>query len=208
MGGLYVRRAGRARGLVDITVQRMDGGMGPSASRVGRRMTRMTTGLPRGAALLVLSVLAACAGDLDPRFTHGGGLGGASAGTGGAPAGNGGGAGGGNPSGTGGTPGTACTYAATVLPTKCGISGCHSGTFPPNLSTEPLAAMVVNARAAMACAGDPSTSLINPAAPVSGILVTRITTANCGTGQMPLGFAPLTQAEIDCIKSYFMSQLR
>jgi hypothetical protein len=39
------------------------------------------------------------------------------------------------------------------------------------------------------------------------VLLTRITAKTCGTGQMPFGATPLSQAEIDCIKSYFMSKL-
>jgi hypothetical protein len=167
-------------------------------------------------AVLALSVLAACAGDLDPRYgTKGGvnmatGSGGApaSTGSGGAPASN----GTGSTTTGGGTGGAslavACTYAQTALPSRCGFNACHGmiGT-PPDLSSDAMAAKIIGEGAATPCDGTSTTALIDSSSPVSGVLLTRITTKTCSTGQMPSGGSPLSQAEIDCIKSYFMSKL-
>jgi hypothetical protein len=165
-------------------------------------------------SLLALSVLAACAGDLDPRYnnkiTTGTGTGGLnmSTGSGGAPASTG--TGGATTGGGTGVSMTAvaCTYAQTALPTKCGFSGCHGMTgTPPDLSSDAMAAKIIGEGAATPCAGTSTTALIDSAAPVTGVLLTRITTKTCSNGQMPLNAPPLSQAEIDCIKSYFMSKL-
>jgi hypothetical protein len=104
---------------------------------------------------------------------------------------------------------SACTFTQTVIPTKCGIPGCHAGGFPPELSSDAQTAMVINEPMGAACPGDPTAKyLINSAAPVAGILIDRITGTLCGaTTQMPFGGTPLTQAEVDCIKSYFMSKI-
>jgi hypothetical protein len=105
---------------------------------------------------------------------------------------------------------SACTFTQTVIPTKCGIPGCHSGAFPPELSTDAMAAMAINEPMGATCAGDPTAKyLINSAAPVAGILIDRITGTLCGPlTQMPFSGTPLTQAEVDCIKSYYMSKIR
>ncbi len=191
--------------------------------------------------LLALSVLAACAGDLDPRYgsksTAGGGTTATgtgngtasgtasgtntpatttSTGSGGSPAPTG--SGGAQAStgtgsattggGTGPTTTAACTYAQTVLPARCGFNGCHGMTgTPPDLSSDAMAAAIIGEGAATPCDGTSTTALIDKTSPVSGVLLTRITTKTCGTGQMPFGATALSQTEIDCIKSYFMSKL-
>jgi hypothetical protein len=78
---------------------------------------------------------------------------------------------------------------------------------PPDLSSDAAAAAIIGEGAATPCDGTSTTALIDSASPVSGVLLTRITAKTCGTGQMPFGATPLSQAEIDCIKSYFMSKL-
>jgi hypothetical protein len=70
-----------------------------------------------------------------------------------------------------------------------------------------MAAAIIGKPAAVQCAGTATTSLIDTAAPVSGVLLTRITSKTCGTAQMPFGGQPLSQTQVDCIKSYFMSKL-
>jgi hypothetical protein len=70
-----------------------------------------------------------------------------------------------------------------------------------------MASAAVGKAAALMCPGTTATALVNPAAPLAGVLFTRITSASCGSGQMPLLGTPLSQTEIDCIKSYFTSKL-
>lgn len=183
-----------------------------------------TSRFPAVTVLLLLSVLAACAGDLDPRYVKSGtptgltgsggatstgagvatstGSGSASTGSGGAtmPAGGSGGA----------TGAAACDAVGMVFQGKCS-AGCHS----PNgiwqqldLSTDAAASMAVGAMQNFMCAADKTSKIVNPTAPLSGTLFLYITGATCGGGtQMPFGGDPLTQTEIDCIKSYFMSKL-
>jgi hypothetical protein len=94
------------------------------------------------------------------------------------------------------------------LQARCGFNGCHGMTgTPPDLSSDAMAAKVIGEGAATPCAGTSTTALIDSAAPVTGVLMTRITSKTCGTGQMPFGAPALSQAEIDCIKSYFLSKL-
>ena len=181
-----------------------------------RRALRTPSGIPSVTLLLLLAALAACEGDLDPRYVKGTspGTGGSSlpgsggvTGSGGVPASTG--TGGTTQGGTGGMVSSACTYSQTPLMAKCGFNGCHStnGT-PPDLSSDAMASTAVGKAAALMCTGNAATALVNTTAPLSWVLFTRITSGSCGTGQMPLVGGPLSQTEIDCIKSYFMSKLQ
>jgi len=166
------------------------------------------------AATVFVVALAACGGNTESG-TMSPGSGGTSDGTGGAAqTGTGGtthtGTGGSGQTGTGGTTTAACTYNQTVIPTTCAQNGCHvPAGFAPDLSTEAMAAAAVSKPIVMPCPGDPMVKyLINPTAPVTGLLVDRISGPLCGLlMQMPFAKPPLTQAEVDCIKSYYMSKI-
>jgi hypothetical protein len=94
------------------------------------------------------------------------------------------------------------------LPGRCGFSGCHGATgTPPDLSSDAAAAKIIGEGAATPCAGTSTTALIDSKAPLSGVLLTRITSSTCGP-QMPFLAGALSQAELDCIKSYFLSKIQ
>jgi hypothetical protein len=186
--------------------------------------TLATPRLPSVTALLLLSALAACAGDLDPRFVKGEGSGGApvsgsgsggmtgssssggatvSSSSGGAPA---------TTSSGGASGGTAaCDAVAMVFTPKC-VSGCHmpGGLWPQvDLSSDAMIAKtVIGVTQNFPCAGDMTDKIINASAPLAGSLLHFITGQTCGSGtQMPFLQTPLMQSEIDCIESYFTSKL-
>jgi hypothetical protein len=179
--------------------------------------------LPSVTVLLLLSALAACAGDLDPRFGKGEGSGGApasgsgsggmmassssggatvSSSSGGAPA----------TTGSGGATGTAaCDAVAMVFTPKC-VAGCHmpGGLWAAiDLETDAtIAKTVIGAAQTYPCAADMTDKIINASAPLAGSLIDFISGSTCGAStQMPFGQPPLMQSEIDCIKSYFTSKL-
>jgi hypothetical protein len=191
-----------------------------------RRQVRDIAALPVSlAATLLVAALSACGSGSDAGNPTGAGSGGTTAtngsaaqtgtggktqtGTGGAT--NAGSGGSNQAAGSGGmTAAAACTYNQTVIPTTCAQNGCHvPAGFAPDLSTEAMAAAAVSKPIVMPCPGDPTVKyLINPTAPVAGLLIDRISGPLCGLlMQMPFGKPPLTQAEVDCIKSYFMSKI-
>jgi hypothetical protein len=166
--------------------------------------------------LAVLPLVVACAGDLDPGLGKGGGSGtatGGATGTGGVT-----GAGGAGATGTGGTgaggAGVACDALHTIFIPKCTNAGCHlagAGSLggPLDLTTDISAKMAVGAPKSYPCSADMQSNIVNPTKPFSGIMSLVISGDTCGQNtRMPLLGTPLTQAEIDCIKSYYTPQLK
>jgi len=201
------------------------------ASHRRQPSTLATPRLPSVTALLLLSALAACAGDLDPRFVKGEGSGGAPAsgsGSGGMTASSSSGgvtgsssSGGATQSSSGGAPVTtgsggtgstaACDAVGMVFTPKC-VSGCHmpGGLWPQvDLSSDAMIAKtVIGVTQNFPCAGDMTDKIINASAPLAGSLLHFITGQTCGSGtQMPFLQPALMQSEIDCIESYFTSKL-
>lgn len=163
-----------------------------------RSFSRVSSTFPRlrsiGLLASIILVLAAtgCPGTLDPRFAPEtpGGTGGMAGGTGGA-------------TGTGGMgmPLPPCDAPTMVFVTTCGAAGCHDGaTFSPNLASDQLANLV-GAHAFSSGAPCKGQLLLNPAAPASSVLLTRMSGKTCGE-QMPFGAAALPQSAIDCVTSW------
>src|ERR1700690_1454302 len=157
--------------------------------------TLATPRLPSVTVLLLLSALAACAGDLDPRFGKGEGSGGAPAsgsGSGGMTASSSSGgatvsssSGGATATtGSGGTTGTAaCDALGMVFTPKC-VSGCHmpGGLWPQvDLSSDTMIAKtVIGVTQNFPCAGDMTDKIINASAPLAGSLLLFISGQTCG----------------------------
>ena len=149
---------------------------------------------------LVLPLLGACSGSLDSNFPPATGSGGSgTTGSGGRTGADGG-------TGTGGASGT-CDAPTQILKPTCGMAGCHMGpnpTFPPDLTTNPVTALVgVAAVSSTApCEGQP---LINHANPASSVILARISGTTCGP-QMPYFLTPLSASDMACLTSWVEAQ--
>jgi hypothetical protein len=126
------------------------------------------------------------------------GTGGNAMGTGGAASGSG---GGGATTGDAGAQ-TGCAEACELIAMRCAVAGCHGATGPasgldlasPDIGTR----LSGTAATSMACNGE---VLIDPESPDDSILYGKLLDPPaCGT-RMPLG-APLTAAQIDCIRRW------
>lgn len=187
-------------------------------SVIGNRFRSVKTRsrLPYAINLMLLPWLVACAGDLDSKFGQGGSTGNA---TGGASATGGSSSGGGSGTGGSGAGGAAagCDAVAMVFVPKCSSVGCHLGVGslggPLDLTSDAKASMAVGAPQATTCMGDTQAKIVNPSAPFSGTMMRVISGESCGSAtMMPLGATPavggLTQAEINCIASYYTAKLK
>lgn len=89
-----------------------------------------------------------------------------------------------------------------IFTTSCALSGCHTGTFPPqglNLSEGQAYASLVNV-AAQEVQG---LLRVKPGDPNNSYLVMKITgAAGIAGGRMPLGRTPLSDAQIQMIRDW------
>jgi hypothetical protein len=88
-----------------------------------------------------------------------------------------------------------------VFVTTCAQAGCHDGaTFSPNLASDQLANLM-GEKALSSLAPCMGQLLLNPAAPASSVMLTRMTGSTCGP-RMPFGAAAFPQSAIDCVTSW------
>ncbi len=94
------------------------------------------------------------------------------------------------------------TIQTTVFNTSCALSGCHTGTFPPqglDLSEGQAYANLVNVNSQE----EPTLKRIEPGDPDKSYLFLKITGApGIRGGRMPLGRDPLSDAQIDLIRQW------
>lgn len=139
-----------------------------------------------GRIVLVAVLVAACAGDgtgLDP---------------------------GGNPPGTGNGSRDSITFSGDVQPVftfNCAFSGCHAGTQPQqgmNLSAGLAYANIVDVPSVEV----PGMRRVRPSLPDSSYLVHKVQGTHASVGgngdRMPLGGAPLTDAEIARLRGWIL----
>jgi hypothetical protein len=91
-----------------------------------------------------------------------------------------------------------------ILAAKCGGNGCHGTKNPQNgldLESPDVASRVVGV-AAKLCPG----TLAKPSAPGDSIIYTKLLSTNACGAQMPLARPPLSQKEIDCVKTWIGNQ--
>jgi len=119
-----------------------------------------------------------------------------------------GGAGSGGASGTGtGGAGMACDaetkYLKNTTMPGCSAPGCHSGTFKPDLTTDPWGEMFTKNSTQGTCIGMP---MIGPSKPASGTLFKRLSGTECGPFMPYLQAAP-DPAALECITAWANSKL-
>ncbi|RMF61073.1 MAG: hypothetical protein D6746_06025 [Bacteroidetes bacterium] len=89
-----------------------------------------------------------------------------------------------------------------IFTASCALSGCHTGTFPPqglNLSAGQAYGNLVG----VPSQEDPSLNRVEPGDPDRSYLYLKITGApGIRGGRMPLGRDPLPQAQIDLIRAW------
>ncbi len=94
------------------------------------------------------------------------------------------------------------TIQTTIFNTSCALSGCHTGTFPPqglNLSEGQAYANLVG----VTSQEDPSLKRVEPGDPDRSYLYLKIIgAAGIRGGRMPLGRDPLSDAQIDLIRQW------
>jgi hypothetical protein len=93
---------------------------------------------------------------------------------------------------------TACPDIPAFFTMRCALSGCHTSMTPAGLldlqSPNPGSRII----GVMSQCGGP---LGDPANPDNSVILKKLKGNQCGT-RMPLGLNPLSNGEIDCIKTW------
>lgn len=93
-----------------------------------------------------------------------------------------------------------------IFRAKCGASDCHERDPPSGLVlTTPGAIRRLVGVPAQSCAGGP---LVSRTVPTTGVLFDRLSATGGCTPRMPLGRAPLTDAEITCVRAWAFNAVR